>query len=141
MSFGNVAVFPFPAVQYIPLTLTMLRQNRFGDLNLQPATPQLIVGPKVQNWLRVLDPASTGADPICFPPDSFPLLALNLQIEDVKYRSHLVTMLGRAEPGFYQLAVIPGQYFYKDTLFFELYDSATSQRLARSERCEVGNGK
>jgi hypothetical protein len=137
MSFGNAAVFPFPAVQYIPLPLSTLRHNRFGDSNHQTGAPRLLVGPEIQKWLRIITPA-TGEDPVIFPPGSFPILALNLQIEDVKYRGHLITMVGKPDPGFYQLAVIPGQYFYKNTLFFELYDLNTARRLARSEKWEVG---
>jgi hypothetical protein len=138
MSFGNCAVFPFPAVQYIPLPLTTLRRTRFGELTPQTSMPRLIVGPEIQNWRRVLTTAPTDEDPVGFPPGTFPLLSLNLKIADVKYRGHLVTMLGRADPGFYQLAVIPRQYFYKNILFFELYDNDTSRRLARSAKCEVG---
>jgi hypothetical protein len=137
MSFGNATVFPFPAVQYIPLPLTTLRHNRFEALNPQMRTPHLQIGPEIENWQQVIAPFPTGEDPVAFPDASLPVLALNLKIEIVKYRGHLLTMLGRSDPGFYQLASLPRQYFYKDTLFFELYDKATSQLLARSAKYDL----
>ncbi|MGD9154462.1 MAG: hypothetical protein PVG90_03045, partial [Bacillota bacterium] len=128
MSFGNATVFPFPAVQYIPLPLTTLTQNRFGASHPQTVAPQIIVGPEVPKQLRFLNIPTAHEDPAKFSSGVLPLLALNLRINDVKYRGHLVTLLGKAQPGLYQLAVIPRQYFYKKTLFFEMYDEDNFER-------------
>jgi hypothetical protein len=138
MSFGNATVFPFPAVQYIPLPLTVLRQNRFAAPGSQTLPLQLLIGPETKDWQQKVGvPPPAGEDRFAILPDHLLILALNLQIDDAKYRGHLVTMLGKANPGCYQLAALPCQYFYKDTIFFELYDNSTSRRLARSGKWEV----
>jgi hypothetical protein len=139
MSFGNATVFPFPAVQYIPLPLTTLIRNRFGGNHPQTRIPQLIIGPEIQKQLLDLTLSHGHADPAKFSPGVLPILALNLQINDVKYRGYLVTLLGKAQPEFYQLTVIPRQYFYKKTLFFTAYDQDTFVRLTDKVKWDAGN--
>jgi hypothetical protein len=130
MSFGNSTVFPFPAVQYIPLPLSALKHDRIATNDPKMRQPHLAVGAELQNLqARLANHENPG--PVAFPTGSLPLLALNLQIDTVKYRGHLVTMLGRATPGVYQLTTIPQRYFYKKTLIFELYDQDDYRRLAR----------
>jgi hypothetical protein len=130
MSFGNSTVFPFPAVQYIPLPLSVFKQDRIAANDPKMRQPHLAVGAELQKFQACLaNHKSSG--PVVFPTDFLPLLALSLQINIVRYRGHLVTMLGRATPGLYQLSAIPRQYFYKKTLIFELYNQDDFSRLAR----------
>lgn len=131
MSFGNSTIFPFPAVQYIPLALSELKRDRLPALSGKVPLQQLIIGPEVEKYRSILARDFQINLPPSYAPHSLPLLAMNLQIDDVKYRGYFVTMTGKALPGFYQLATIPSRYFYKKNLFFELYDTATSKRLAR----------
>lgn len=131
MSFGNSTVFPFPAVQYIPLALSVIKQERLKNVIPKTQLPQLIIGPEVENNRSCLARDYEIVLPPAGATDSLPLLAINLQIEDVKYRGYFITMTGKASPGYYQFATIPRRYFYKKNLFFELYDLATAKRLAR----------
>lgn len=131
MSFGNSTIFPFPAVQYIPLTLDIIRQAPLNAAKAGAIQPQLVIGPEVEKCRAILTQDYAIALPNAFPPDSLPVLALNLKIDDVKYRGYFVTMIGASLPGTYQLGTIPRRYFYKKNLFFELYNLETAKRLAR----------
>lgn len=131
MSFGNSTIYPFPAVQYIPLALSTVHSGRLAPLTSKTQLPQLIIGAEVDKYGPVLARDYNINLPADRPGDSLPLLALNLQIDDAKYRGYFVTMTGKPRPGFYQFATILRRYFYKKNLFFELYDFATAKRLAR----------
>lgn len=131
MSFGNSTIFPFPAVQYIPLNLDVIRQAPLTAAKARVHLPQLVIGSEVESCRSFLTQDFEINLPSGFPPDSLPILALNLKIDDVKYRGFFVTMTGQPALGNYQLATLPRRYFYKKNLFFELYDLKTNKRLAR----------
>lgn len=131
MSFGNSIIFPFPAVQYIPLTLNVIRHAPLTGTKVRVNLPQLVIGLEVENYRQILTQDYAIDLPSTFPPDSLPVLALNLKIDDAKYRGYFITMTGQCSPGNYQLATLPRRYFYKKNLLFELYDMNTTKRLAR----------
>lgn len=129
MSFGNVAIFPFPAVQYIPMKITNIMQGNLRDGQI--LTSQLIAGPELNKWRFLLKHDYQIDLPEKLSADSFPVLALNLQVNDVKYRGYFVTMTGRKNYGCFQLFILPQHYFYKNKLCFELFDESSGAFLTR----------
>lgn len=127
MSFGNPGVFPFPAVQYIPMTITSLQQGKLLNCNLK--TPVLVAGAEILNWQQIF------ASNFHFTEQStdyaFPILALNLEVTSVKYRGIFVTMLGQKKSGSYQLFTVPKRYFYKPNLYFQVFDEFSHEVLAK----------
>jgi hypothetical protein len=131
VSFGNAAIFPFPAVQYIPMAITNIMQGDLSKANSQSLPSRLIAGAELVQWRTLLQQDYGIELPEKFSDDSFPILALNLKVTAVKYRSFFVTMIGQENYGFYQLFSLPRQYFYKNKLCFDLFDEVAGERLAR----------
>lgn len=131
MSFGHQKLYPFPAVQYIPLTLTAITRGIIEkDKNPDLQTPRLVPGFDPNHSWDAIQPSLSADLASLNDPDSYPLLALHLEIDDIKYRGFYLTMTGRATPGYYQFYTIPKHYFYKKHLFFKLYDAVTTECLA-----------
>lgn len=131
MSFGSSIIYPFPAVQYIPLPITTISQGSLENLNAKVSSPLLIAAKDLRQWQSQLNQQLGLEIPNVWPSDSFPILALNCLVEEIKYRSFFVTMVGRAINNHYHFFYIPKRYFYKKKLFFELYDLESAKRLAR----------
>ncbi len=131
MSFGNEAVFPFPAVQYIPLQVTEVCQKKIESANTLSMPVQLIIGKDLEKWQSILWQNYQIILDETFPNGLLPVLALNAEVTSARYRSYFVTMLGTAKKGSYHLFTLPQQYFYKKQLYFELFDESTSKRMAR----------
>ncbi len=131
MSFGNEAVFPFPAVQYIPLQFTEICQKRIESANTSNTLVQLIIGKDLEKWHPVLWRDFEITLDETFPKGLLPVLVLNAEVTSARYRSYFVTMLGTPKKGYYHLFALPQQYFYKKQLYFELFDESTSKRMAR----------
>jgi hypothetical protein len=132
VSFGNEAIFPFPAVQYIPLAIATLEQ---GDINPSKANLQssqkLIIGNDILVWRNHTRQEYQIELPEQFSDESLAVLVFGAVVDAVKYRSYFVTMTGREKPGYYQLFTLPRRYFYKNNLCFELFDATTGKRLGR----------
>jgi hypothetical protein len=131
MSFGNSLIFPFPAVQYIPLPLTLVHQGWIKQTAPGNQLPQLVLEEKLGFWKDSLLHDYGIQVPENFASDAITFLTLNLEVEAVKYRGYFVTLTGKSKPGVYQLNLIPRRFFYKNNLIFELYEDATAKRLAR----------
>lgn len=131
MSFGNSIIYPFPAVQYIPLPITTVANGELGKLNTKARVPTLLAASDLQKWRALLSQELGVEIPNVRPKDSFPLLALNCLVEEVKYRGFFVTMVGKVIINNYHFFYIPKRYFYKKKLFFELYDKVTAKKIAR----------
>lgn len=131
MSFGNATIFPFPAVQYIPLAITDLVTGRIPRPGSKNFPPQLLVGTELSEWQRALIAEFGLSFPETFPQGTLPILGIHLQVQSVKYRGYFLTMLGRVTPGFYQLFTIPTERLYKPKLFVELFDQNNGKLLAR----------
>ena len=131
MSFGNSAIFPFPAVQYIPMMATDIQNGRLQNPNAALPQSQLIVGDDLVKWRFMLKQDYGIELPEKFTTDSFPVLAINLKVSNAKYRAYFVTMIGRKNYGYYQLFTLPRHYFYKNKLYFDLFDESTGERLAK----------
>ena len=132
MSFGKEAVFPFPAVQYIPLKITEINHHTIQPSNVSTFNIQLIIGEDLDKWRPALwrDYQLTLDEKI--PKGELPILSINAKANSAMYRGYFITMLGTPQNGYCQLFTLPGQYFYKQQLCFELFDENTSNRLARS---------
>lgn len=140
MSFGNALLFPFPAVQYIPLPITNILTGKISasspktfdvrTYDVKTSIPSLIPGNALPEWRSKLLSEFHLPIPETFPQDEFPLLALNLAVHDAKYRSFFVTLLGEEKPDYFQWFSIPKSRFYKKQLYFELYDGASGKLLA-----------
>lgn len=131
MSFGNTTIYPFPAVQYIPLPVTTISQGPIKNSNLTAGSPMLITAKELKKWQNKLNQEFGLNIPKVFPEDSFPILGLNCLVEEVKYRGFFVTMVGKAVDNHYHYFYIPLRYFYKKKLFFELFDKNSAEKIAR----------
>jgi hypothetical protein len=131
MSFGNPLIFPFPAVQYIPLPLTLVNQGLINETATGNQPPQLILEEKIRFWKDSLLQDYGIQWPESAAPDTIALLTLNLEVDDAKYRGYFVTLTGKSKPGFYQINRLPRRFFYKNILIFDLYESSTAKRLDR----------
>lgn len=131
LSFGSSIIYPFPAVQYIPLPITTICQGPLEKSNAKVNSPLLIAANDLQQWQAQLNREYGLAIPKVCPSDSFPLLGLNCLVEEIKYRSFFVTMVGKVISNHYHFFYIPKRYFYKKKLFFELFDRDSAKRLAR----------
>ena len=131
MSFGSITIYPFPAVQYIPLPVTTISEGPVHNLNFKTASPLIITSKELKQWQNKLN-HEFGLDiPKVCPSDSFPILGLNCLVEEVKYRSYFLTMVGKGVTNYYHYFYIPKRYFYKKKLFFELYDRDSAKKIAR----------
>lgn len=131
MSFGSSIIYPFPAVQYIPLPITTVSNGELVKLNTKVNAPLLIAEGDLRKWRTELNQKFGLETPTIWPKDSFPLLGLNCLVKEVKYRGFFVTMIGKALANHYHFFYIPKRFFYKKKLFFELYDSHSAKRIAR----------
>jgi hypothetical protein len=126
----NAAIFPFPAVQYIPLAITNLIAGPIPKANHAKPALKLIAGPELASWHTSLN-RDYGIDiPESCPAGTCPVCAIHLQISEVKYRSFFVTMLGTENHGHYQVFTVPANLFYKSKLFFQVFDPVSAKQLA-----------
>lgn len=131
MSFQNSVIFPFPAVQYIPLAITKVMEGNIPKPLSAGPTSKLIAGPELNSWRAFLCRDYGITIPEFFPTLTFPIFAINLQITTAKYRGFFITLLGSAVQGHYQLFTIPAERFYKPKLFCQVFDSVSGTELAR----------
>lgn len=130
--------FPYPAVQYIPLPITNLRQGQLPRAD--PATPQtgawkLTAGNELITWESSLKRdyglSFSGEFAIeeIYAGNVCPFLAINHKVAIAKYRGFYITMLGGYAPGQYQLFTVPTRRLYKSKLVIQLFDQDSGQRL------------
>ena len=115
------ALYPYPAVQYIPLIMTTVAEEDWDP----PAgldRVALAIGKNDPNWREFLRRAhGLTMPPLTLASGEVLLLSLNMRIVELKYRGHFVT--GRADlaPGRFQLLRMSQNVFYKDRIIFEIY--------------------
>lgn len=114
-------IFPYPAVEYIPLPFTVLQEGR----NEKRQGVQLFT---VKNPEELVE--SFGEMEIPPQKQHIYLLLVNVGVLAVKYRGYTVTILGEEKEKFYQLGALPTKYFYKDQLSLALF-TAEGENLAR----------
>jgi hypothetical protein len=107
-------LYPYPAVQYIPLAFRVLfrREN-------YPSPPLLLIGPEIstQNYLVT---AKNGVTLPTFIEDADQLFLFTGGLEplEVKYRGYYVTIKAMRSPVLTWFSV-PKRYFYKTNLVFQ----------------------
>lgn len=111
---GRSAVFPYPAVQYIPIHFSkvqILEPN--SDRPLIIATDDLspFKNRLERDYGILLENQEITED------EAF-IIIIGIKIIDVRYRGFYVTMLGQKSPGGF-LARIPTRYFYKKPVIFQ----------------------
>jgi len=132
---NNLAkIFPFPAVQYIPLAITTINTGAILKPNHKTTQAKILAGEDLGIWQGMLKEEYGLKLPNSFPADTCPILALNLEVNTIKYRSFYLTMLGTVASNTYQLFTIPKARLYKDKLYFEVYQTATGEKLASYSR-------
>lgn len=126
MSFGQDKIFPRPAVEYIPLYLETLGQ---GEIKTGPVpTGLVIMETSAEAVARVKQ--FLGEDfSLQLPEEEGYLLVLasNLYVTLARYRGFVVTMVGEQRPGQFHLFRLTKKYFYKNKLFFEVYNVAAER--------------
>ncbi len=130
MSFGDSRIYPFPAVQYIPLSISTTMEGAIAKSNPKRNTAQIIAGPELISIQKGLENDYGVIIPDTYSPQVLPILALNLKVTDVKYRSFFVTMLANPQPNYYQLFSIPTNRLYKQKLYFNAFDAVSGKLLA-----------
>ena len=131
MSFGNPVIFPFPAVQYIPMNVNTISRGHLKLDSLKKHSPVLIAGNNIQNWLSILTSEHGIELPKYLPDGGFPIMALHVDVENARYRGYTLTMTGKLAPGSFHYFSVPQHYFYKTKLFFEVFEEKSNKLLAR----------
>lgn len=137
MYFHLKKAFPYPPVEYIPLTVTTIARGRLTGPGAALPGPALLVeaawGEGWRNMLKARYGICIG-NPNAVGSGDLVMLAVNVEVVDAKYRGTRVTMIGIPRPGTYHLFSVPRKYFYKPRLFFEVY-SPGEERLAWDTYC------
>lgn len=121
MNEKSATLYPYPAVQYIPLLATAITEGLWDPppgLN----RPDLTVGRNDPSWREywrrtydlTLPPLTLGSGEIL-------VLALNMKLIDLKYRGNFVTVLADRTPKRFELIRLDQRVFYKDRIIFEVY--------------------
>lgn len=136
MPFGySKELFPYPAVEYIPLNFYNLGFVKNwtppwqGDK--QDAKFELYVFSDLEPGQELIDNYQIPTPEINkLEKNEILLITLNSQVTDIKYRAYKVIMIGSITEKTVHIFKIKADYFYKQELYFTLYDS-TEQKLAR----------
>lgn len=120
-------VFPYPTVQYIPISFMGFEQFESGS-----APPFILVtrdvGSLQSHWERF------NSNLLILPElaeNEAYILVIGMMIHEIKYRGYYSTILGtNTSRGF--IGKIPTQYFYKDPIIFQVKD-AKGRMLAQCQ--------
>ena len=107
-------LYPYPAVQYIPLAFGVLFQR-----DNFPSPPLILIGPEIRTQQALIE-EKIGARLPTFKENTDQLLLLTGGFEPLegKYRGYYVTIKATSNP-FLTLLSVPKHYFYKETLVFQ----------------------
>ncbi len=114
-------IYPYPAVQYIPLLTATIAE---GPWDPPPGLnrPGLIVGKNDPGWRAYTRQTYHLALPaLTLASGEILLLSLNMRLLDLKYRGNFVTTLADLTPGRYQLIRLNQRVFYKNRIIFEVF--------------------
>ncbi len=136
------SLYPYPAVQYIPLLVATVAEGPWNPpLGLNRTT--LTVGRNDPAWREMLRRTyELTLPPLTLGSGEVLLLALNLKLLELKYRGNFVTALADRVPAYYQLLRMSQKVFYKDRIIFEVFTQDGTrlcwQPWDRVERKEMG---
>ena len=134
MPFGSSnKLFPYPAVEYIPLNFTTL----YSTVNNLPLhwnkEVRLTVVDKLSRANELL--SNYQLPPLKLnklAPTKLLIILLNSNLKLIKYRGYQATMVGKQEKNLAQVLQITTEYFYKDEIYFKLY-TPQAEKLATSK--------
>ena len=107
-------LYPYPAVQYIPLTFELL----FRQTNL-PTHPFILLGPEITAQKELIEEKFGVQLPPCQEKANQLFLLLGgFEPLEIKYRGYYVTIKATLNP-ILCLISLPKHYFYKNTLVFQ----------------------
>ncbi len=137
------SLYPYPAVQYIPLLVTNVAE---GSWSPPPGLnrPALTVGKNDPDWREMLRRTyNLTLPPLTLGSGEVLILSLNMKLLDLKYRGNFVTALADRVPAHYQLLKMNQKILYKDRIIFEVF-AQDGTRLCwqpwdRVERKEMGS--
>ena len=125
MSFGYPKeIFPYPAVQYIPIN--------YYNLEINPTQaalpPQIYVFSKLSRANQIASRYNMSlASSKELQSNELLLMTIGAQVEDIKYRAYRVIMLTSQPKNLIHTFKITTDYFYKDRLVFILYQTSGAQ--------------
>jgi len=115
----------YPLVQYITLNGTILFEEASNPLALSLSKPWITMLNREEDLFRLI--VTYRIDPGNFPePIDFVkfvvMFFVNVNVEDMKYRTIKITALGRPSPGMVQVKSVPRHYFYRPEVYMEIFD-------------------
>ncbi len=130
MPFGySDKIFPYPAVQYIPLS-QYSNQSFPVNFNTKNITIDLYHANQTEKLNEKIARYTGRNINFKINDDQLALLIYQAKVHMVMYRGHEVVMVAKKNPDHLQIFKIKKEYFYKEKLYFNLYDGQTSERLA-----------
>lgn len=120
-------IFPYPAVQYIPLRLEIVYKK-------QPVQtrPFLLIGAEIEaRRLQMNKKFNLDLPYITDSGHKLYLLAGGLDLSTARYRGYYVTIKGAKDESI-SLYRLPAGYFYKETLVFEVKESPGTPLLSKT---------
>lgn len=114
-------LYPYPAVQYIPLLLTKISE---GEWTPPPGLnrPALLVGQNDPKWRELLRQCyGLTMPPLTLGSGEVLLLVVNMRLCELKYRGNFATGLAAPSPGRHELYRLNQRVFYKDRVIFEIF--------------------
>ncbi|HEY8344926.1 MAG TPA: hypothetical protein VIL66_07030 [Bacillota bacterium] len=110
-------IYPYPAVQYIPLSLQVLYHKEAVKTE-----PFILIGAEIgQNLPQLSQKYALNLPPLPKHGNKLLILAGGLHFRTAKYRGYYATIIGARDSSI-SLYQLPAQYFYKDTVVFEVKD-------------------
>ncbi|KXS44502.1 MAG: hypothetical protein AWU54_731 [Candidatus Frackibacter sp. T328-2] len=124
MPFGySDKIFPYPAVQYIPINLY---EERIIDDWSYPFNEEikLYISSNPAVITKLLDKYHFHSQKINnLASNELLIILLNGSINEIKYRGHKVTMVGTYNKNLAHIFKIKNGYFYKQKLNFVIYNA------------------
>lgn len=118
----NPDIFKYPAVEYIPLTITTLALNPAWAPERPDQVTLFVLADEAALQEELTRLGIPPAGQVDFTRDLV-LLTLGYQLGAAYYRGQETILLGEPLPHGYHLSTIPCHYFYKDRIQFALYNS------------------
>ncbi|NLY91568.1 MAG: hypothetical protein GX081_08190 [Firmicutes bacterium] len=129
------ALYPYPAVQYIPLSFGVI----FRRDNL-PLHPFILIGPEISIQKEAFEEKIGLQLPdLKETADQLFLLAGGFEPLEIKYRGYYVTIKAALNPTLLLIS-LPKHYFYKDTLVFQAKKEDGSLLVAKTYQLRKNAG-
>ncbi|MGM0409695.1 MAG: hypothetical protein ACQEQF_02940 [Bacillota bacterium] len=122
----NRDIFKYPAVQYIPLQIIDLTEGKSSpDLSTRFYIFKKEENSKLNFRLKNLSIKKE----YVIKNNELAILIINARVYYIKYRGYEVIMVGERKKARSIVFKITKKYFYKDRLFFSLYDYQDAEKI------------